>query len=933
MFGSQMATASSAKSPKAAGSVPIPIQSSSTANQSSAAAANSGLKMKFKRTKPSPGTRGTEGKLEIVKNADQSHSGILQQQGVDKNRLPPLKKPTTPVVTPQTKKEKGKESPVKTEGRPQFPVNPPIVKVAPTVQQPSVRMPNSVNTTKPVVPVTPTPNCSVLAPVEQKVVAVSQEVLSLNELDESLVKKPKLKRLLSDQRVDVFRIGFKGILLVVLIAGFDNPGKLYLQGNQPKSPTNESANNQSEASPSVLLQKTDICVGTSVGTMTEPECLGPCEPGTAVTLEGIVWHESEGGVLVVNVTWRGKTYVGTLMDCTRHQWAPPRFCESPQEDLDTRGKPRPKRLRGNGLSTPQEQANSSLYAKLRTTVKGRVTRTATNSGSPLKSEQNGTKRKGTKDIEANNNANKRSRSNSRGPDTTSPSVTTETAPPVCTSPLLLECPVPNCSKKYKHANGLKFHQDHAHNGDEVEQAKCDSEVESVLDSASRRSTPVISDRKDIEVPAESSESEKPLEMNVEIGADSKTIIPQLPILAAVLEENKSSRAASGSPVSKVPADPLASGSSPAVLSTTVVPAMPVLVGVQEQDTLQEEENELLENKQVPEKPPEVLGPSEPPVLATSAQQPPLSEDGTREDVKSPAYSDISDPNDQAPSIDPEFMETVNKFEEPTEPIRNFGMYSVFNHQTPFLVENSKPEPSAPKPDSWVQERKAELVKEIPKEDSFVSVTNAQYFQPLFIPPEFPPRGIGQQNNESGQYATDKRPQIPSGDLKLQSEVSRDLSLKDVGIPLSLGPPLPNPLTHVQNMVKRQEELARVQHSMDFLQHHAQHQFYPMNPPHSQSSINLSNSHKIHELSERAMKSPNTSNSVPKEVPSYHSQSPSDRVMPPSSLPQSAKPQMPPPGSSPFMMGGGLGFPPHQFVPTSMSGAPSPFTPGKPIFRP
>lgn len=69
----------------------------------------------------------------------------------------------------------------------------------------------------------------------------------------------------------------------------------------------------------------DICVGTSVGTITEPDCLGPCEPGTSVTLEGIVWHETEGGVLVVNVTWRGKTYVGTLLDCTRHDWAPPRF--------------------------------------------------------------------------------------------------------------------------------------------------------------------------------------------------------------------------------------------------------------------------------------------------------------------------------------------------------------------------------------------------------------------------------------------------------------------------------------------------------------------------------------------------------------------------------------------------------------------------------
>lgn len=30
------------------------------------------------------------------------------------------------------------------------------------------------------------------------------------------------------------------------------------------------------------------------------------------------------GMLVVNVTWRNKTYVGTLLDCTQHDWAPPR---------------------------------------------------------------------------------------------------------------------------------------------------------------------------------------------------------------------------------------------------------------------------------------------------------------------------------------------------------------------------------------------------------------------------------------------------------------------------------------------------------------------------------------------------------------------------------------------------------------------------------
>lgn len=51
------------------------------------------------------------------------------------------------------------------------------------------------------------------------------------------------------------------------------------------------------SSPSPSSGKADACVGTcSASTMTEPDCLGPCEPGTAVTLEGIVWHETEGGL-------------------------------------------------------------------------------------------------------------------------------------------------------------------------------------------------------------------------------------------------------------------------------------------------------------------------------------------------------------------------------------------------------------------------------------------------------------------------------------------------------------------------------------------------------------------------------------------------------------------------------------------------------------
>merc|ERR1711990_1189935 len=64
-----------------------------------------------------------------------------------------------------------------------------------------------------------------------------------------------------------------------------------------------------------------------VGTVTEPESLGPCEPGTAINLDGIVWNETKGGLLSLNLTWRGKSFVGTLLDCstTDHgsQWTSP----------------------------------------------------------------------------------------------------------------------------------------------------------------------------------------------------------------------------------------------------------------------------------------------------------------------------------------------------------------------------------------------------------------------------------------------------------------------------------------------------------------------------------------------------------------------------------------------------------------------------------
>ena len=78
---------------------------------------------------------------------------------------------------------------------------------------------------------------------------------------------------------------------------------LWLQVDDSTIPSNATVNSGtgsgvSSSSSGTPAARRDVCVGTSVGTITEPDCLGPCEPGTSVTLEGIVWHETQGGELI-----------------------------------------------------------------------------------------------------------------------------------------------------------------------------------------------------------------------------------------------------------------------------------------------------------------------------------------------------------------------------------------------------------------------------------------------------------------------------------------------------------------------------------------------------------------------------------------------------------------------------------------------------------
>ncbi|XP_028321598.1 zinc finger protein 608-like [Gouania willdenowi] len=77
----------------------------------------------------------------------------------------------------------------------------------------------------------------------------------------------------------------------------------------------------------------DLSGGPSVPLDGNSSLFELCQPGTSVNLEGIVWHETiEDGILVVEVKWRNRTYVGTLMDTTKTDWAPSKFCVSSSSD-------------------------------------------------------------------------------------------------------------------------------------------------------------------------------------------------------------------------------------------------------------------------------------------------------------------------------------------------------------------------------------------------------------------------------------------------------------------------------------------------------------------------------------------------------------------------------------------------------------------------
>ena len=202
-------------------------------------------------------------------------------------------------------------------------------------------------------------------------------------------------------------------------------------------------------------------------------------------------------MLVINVTWRGKTYVGTLLDSTRHvnQWAPPRDSDSPVSDsrapkgrgkrgrgatgtpieLETRKNLRSSKGKGRLNQTSNQGVNSPSKRKGRPNDDDKSDdnkkrqRTDSSRTSPDDDDDSEKEQKDSKDKDKGNESDDKESTSSvrvkeeKDDDELMPKDEEEKRyippPPL---PYSLSCPKPGCKKSYRHKNGLRFHVSHSH---------------------------------------------------------------------------------------------------------------------------------------------------------------------------------------------------------------------------------------------------------------------------------------------------------------------------------------------------------------------------------------------------------------------------------------------------------------------------------------
>ena len=155
-------------------------------------------------------------------------------------------------------------------------------------------------------------------------------------------------------------------------------------------------------------------------------------------------------------------------------------CESPISDLESRT-PKGRGKRGRGVPINQQPVAEVGDRKLRMTRRNNMGGNTTPSSPDVTSGSNGGaavgKRKGRPcDLELDNKSSKRVRCSMR----TAVNIARDP------SPDLIVCPEPNCNKKYRHLNGLKYHQTHAHQ--ELSSPRSETTADEPMDTTEAKSS-------------------------------------------------------------------------------------------------------------------------------------------------------------------------------------------------------------------------------------------------------------------------------------------------------------------------------------------------------------------------------------------------------------------------------------------------------------
>jgi len=219
-----------------------------------------------------------------------------------------------------------------------------------------------------------------------------------------------------------------------------------------------------------LIKYKDAC------TETKFEDLGPVSPGNQINLSGVVWHESkELGMLVVNVTWRGRNYIGCLTDSNNECQKNRSASEARQiEALETDGMRskfgRSKRHRNFGTNSESTGISSIIGVRGKGKT-GRFDDKEKSSPSKRKHKQNIGSPSGGSSEQMGEQKSKRLKLNtsknlspatSRQNTPTNESEESELVRENTQDKAIFECNFNGCRKKYFDKRGLDIHENYHH---------------------------------------------------------------------------------------------------------------------------------------------------------------------------------------------------------------------------------------------------------------------------------------------------------------------------------------------------------------------------------------------------------------------------------------------------------------------------------------